>query len=134
MNHLEQVCRDRGLRFTARRRVVLEVLAASADHPCAGEIHRRVTQRHRLALGTTYRILNRLTKAGVLSRHMFDGDKARYELAGRRHHHLIDRRTGRIVEIDDDILTSLLEGVVRRLGYRLLDYRLELKGEVERSG
>jgi Fur family ferric uptake transcriptional regulator len=134
MNRLERACRERGLKFTRRRRIVLEVLEASTDHPCAGEVHRRVSRRHRLALGTTYRILNRLTEAGVLSRHLFGRDKARYEIAGRRHHHLVDRRTGRIVEIEDKALTALLEQAVDRLGYRLLDYRLELTGEVEQAG
>lgn len=134
MDRLEQACRERGLKFTKHRRVVLEVLEASTDHPCAGVIHQRVRQRHPLALGTTYRILNRLTQAGVLSRHLFGDDRARYELAGRRHHHLVDRSTGRIIEIDDTALTALLEQAVDRLGYRLVDYRLELTGEVERSG
>ncbi|MBS0222735.1 MAG: transcriptional repressor [Proteobacteria bacterium] len=133
MGRLEQTCRERGVKLTQPRRAVLEVLETSRDHPSVGEIHRRVRQRHRIALATTYRVLNRLTEAGVLTRHLFV-DKAHYELAGRRHHHLIDRSTGRIVEIDDPALTALLEQALNRLGYRLVDYHLELTGEVERSG
>jgi len=126
MTRLEQTCREKGVKLTEQCRVVLDVLETSTDHPCAAEIHRRVRQHQRIALATTYRVLSRLTEVGVLSRHMFGDDKARYELTGRRHHHLVDRSTGRIVEIDNEALTTLLEQAVDRFGYRLVDYRLEL--------
>jgi Fur family ferric uptake transcriptional regulator len=131
MQRPDQACHERGLRNTAHRRLVLEVLDAAADHPCAAEIHRRVAQHQPLSLATTYRILNRLTEAGVLRRLSFGYEKARYELASRRHHHLIDRNTGRVVEIHDDSFTALLEHAVLKLGYRLIDYRLEFTGDVE---
>jgi len=118
-------------RDSEHRRRLLEVLDAATDHPCAVEIHRRVAERRAMSLATTYRILNRLTAAGVLRRLSFGDDRARYELADRRHHHLIERATGRVVEIHDESFTAALAQAVLRLGYRLVDYRLQLIGEAE---
>jgi Fur family ferric uptake transcriptional regulator len=126
---LEALCQQRGAKLTRPCRRVLAVIAAATDHPSAQEIHRRATLGERIALGTVYRILNRLTDAGVLTRHMFGDDKARYELASRRHHHLIDRRTGQIVEIDDRTLADSVSRAAARLGYRLVDFKLEVTAE-----
>lgn len=127
MNHLEQLCRDHGLRLTEHRRIVLEVLEAATDHPSVLEIHRRAAEGHRIGIATVYRILNILSEAGAVVRRDFRDGKARYErIRAGRHDHLVDIRSGRIVEFDDVALGVLIKKVARTLGYRLVDYRLEL--------
>lgn len=128
MKRLEALCRDRGLKLTAPRRLVLSVLDEARDHPSAKEIHRRASERRRIALGTVYRILDKLVDAGVLLRHAFGGGGQRYEAPSRRHHHLVDVRTGQIVEFDDHGLTVSVERAAAKLGYRLVDFKLEVTG------
>lgn len=140
MTELEQLCRDRGLRLTGQRRVVLQVLEQANDHPCTHEIHRRAiaVDGGRIGIATVYRALNSLTAAGLLTRHVFrDGQsgsmKACYERATKAPHpHLIDVATGEIVEVDDENLAGLLEAEARRMGFRLIEYRLKLFGRAER--
>lgn len=118
-----------GLRLTEHRRIVLELLEATTDHPCARELHLRAARNHRIGIATVYRTLNRLAAVGLVTRHVFRDGKIRYERAGAEaHHHLIDMASGRIVEVDDAKLKQLAEKVARRLGYRLVDYRLTLLG------
>lgn len=127
MTPLEALCVQRGLRLTEHRRIVLEVLDASEDHPCVREIHRRAAAGHRIGIATVYRTLNSLVDVGMVKRQVFPDGKAHYERAGRpAHPHLIDLATGTIVEIDDAGLEALLAEQARRLGYRLVDYSLKL--------
>lgn len=129
MDQLEQLCRDHGLKLTIQRRIVLEVLQASADHPSAYEVQQRTEKQRRIALATVYRSLNALTDAGLVTRHIFADGKTRYERAGRdAHPHLIAVDSGEIVEVDDVNLRQLLKEEAGRLGYRLVDYRLKLYG------
>jgi Fur family ferric uptake transcriptional regulator len=129
MTPLETLCLQRGLRLTEHRRIVLEVLEASDDHPCVREIHRRAAAGHRIGIATVYRTLNSLVEVGMVRRQVFPDGKAHYERAGRPSHpHLIDLATGEITEVDDMALTHLLEEQARRLGYRLVDFRLKLFG------
>jgi Fur family ferric uptake transcriptional regulator len=129
MDMIEQLCRDHGLKLTIQRRIVLEVLEEATDHPCAHEIHRRTEKERRIGVATVYRALNSLTAAGLVTRHVFSDGKARYERVGRAPHpHLIDVDSGDIVEVDDDGLAQLVEAEARRLGFRLVDYRLKLFG------
>jgi Fur family transcriptional regulator, ferric uptake regulator len=133
MTALEALCVQRGLRLTEHRRIVLEVLEASDDHPCVREIHRRAADGHRIGIATVYRTLNTLVEAGMVRRQVFADGKAHYERAGRPSHpHLIDVATGTIVEIDDASLESLLEEEARRLGYHLVDYSLTLFARSDR--
>ena len=130
MTPLQQLCLHRGLRLTEHRRIVLEVLEAATDHPCAREIHRRAATGHRIGLATVYRTLNSLAAVGLVRRHVFRDGKARYEGAdGLPHDHLIDVATGEILEISDRELPRIAEAVAAGLGYRLVDYRLRLFGE-----
>jgi Fur family ferric uptake transcriptional regulator len=131
MTDLERLCRDRGVKLTGQRRLVLDVLDAATDHPCTHEIHRRVLGRdRRIGVATVYRTLNRLVAAGIVARHVFRDGKARYERCGRAPHpHLIDLATGEIVEVDDEGLAARLEEEAHRLGYRLVEYRLKLSGQ-----
>lgn len=130
MTDLERLCHDRGVKLTGQRRLVLDVLEAATDHPCTHEIHRRALGHdHRIGVATVYRTLNRLVAAGIVTRHVFRDGKARYERCGKAPHpHLIDLATGEIVEVDDQGLAELVEREARRLGYRLIDYRLKLLG------
>lgn len=129
MDQLEQLCRDHGLKLTIQRRIVLEVLEASADHPSAYEVQQRTEKQRRIALATVYRSLNALTDAGLVTRHIFADGKTRYERAGRdAHPHLIAVDSGEIVEVDEVNLRQLLKKEATRLGYRLVDYRLKLYG------
>ena len=134
MGQLETTLRKRGLKVTGQRRLVLSVLEEAKDHPTAQEIHRRAIKQQRISLGTVYRILNKLAEAGILSKHAFGGVEGRYEPVSGRHHHLVDAKTGRIIEVDDRRLTILLEQIADSCGYRLIDCRLELVGEPKPTG
>ena len=124
---IEALCRDRGVVLTKARRAVLALLVQASDHPCAHEIHRRVSGRNRLGIATVYRALNCLTEAGILSRHEFGDGKARYECAHRgRHPHLIDLDNGRIETVDVSGLAELLQVEAQRLGFKLVNYRLQM--------
>lgn len=131
MEGLEELCRERGLRLTEQRRVVLEVLDAATDHPCTFEIHRRASVGRRIGVATVYRALNSLATAGLVTRHVFRDGKARYERTGSAPHpHLIDVASGEIVEVDDDgSLARLIEEEAERMGFRLVEFRLKLFGE-----
>ena len=129
---LERLCRERGLKFTMPRRVVLEVLEESTDHPTATDIQRRAERQHPICSGTIYRVLNRLTEAGLVTRHLLRDGKAHYERGAREPHlHLIDLKSGAIVELAAEGLWQLLEAEALRQGYRLLDYRLKMYGTTE---
>ncbi|WP_395709837.1 Fur family transcriptional regulator [Reyranella sp.] len=135
MDRLEQLCRERGVKLTIQRRIVLEVLEAATDHPSANEIHRRARHDRPVGAATVYRALNRLAAAGLIARLVFKDGKVRYERVGRTPHpHLIDVGSGAVVEVDDDGgLVQLMEEEARRRGYRLVDYRLTMLG-VRTSG
>jgi Fur family ferric uptake transcriptional regulator len=127
---LERLCERRGLKLTEHRRIVLEILESANDHPCAREIHRRAARDHRIGLATVYRSLNSLAAAGVVVRQTFSDGKARYEgAAPAPHEHLIDVATGEVLEVAEPQVVHLLQAVARDLGYRLVDYRLQLFGE-----
>ena len=130
---LEQACRERGIRMSAQRRIIVEALEGARDHPCAQEIHAQVTISHKtISVATVYRALNGFTRAGLLVRRDFGDGKARYERAqAKRHDHLVDVRNGRVVEFHNAELRLLLRQTAARLGYRLVDYRMELFGESE---
>ncbi len=92
-------------------------------------VHQRVQEERPISLGTIHRVLNRLAAAGILTRHAFNGSTMRFEAPSHRHHHLVDVRTGRIVEIDDREFMLLIEQTVERLGYRLIDFKVEVTAE-----
>jgi Fur family ferric uptake transcriptional regulator len=126
---LEQACRERGVRLSLQRRIILEVLQTAEDHPCAADLHQRIAG-HGISVATVYRALNSLAEAGLLVRRDFGDGKARYERTqAQRHDHLIDLRSGKIIELSDCRLAPLLQAVADRLGYRLVGYRMDLFGE-----
>jgi Fur family ferric uptake transcriptional regulator len=128
LSHLETLCAQRGLRMTGQRRVIARVLSEARDHPDVEELHRRahLVDPH-ISLSTVYRTVNLLEKKGILERHAFGRGRGRYEEATRDHHdHLIDIATGRVIEFRSEEIEKLQEKIARRLGYKLVDHRLEL--------
>ena len=125
---IEQLCADRGLRITEQRRVIARVLSESEDHPDVEQLHRRAARIDaKISIATVYRTVRLFEEAGILDRHDFGDGRARYEAAPEAHHdHLIDVETGKVVEFVDPELEALQKVIAERLGYRLVDHRMEL--------
>ncbi len=130
MDRIEKLCAKKGLRMTEQRRVVARVLSAADDHPDVEELHRRAhaVDPH-ISIATVYRTVRLFDEAGIIERHDFRDGRSRYEEAPDTHHdHLIDTKTGRVVEFVDPEIEALQAAIAHRLGYRLIDHRLELYG------
>lgn len=129
-SRLEQLCEQLGMRMTDQRRVIARVLSSSHDHPDVEELHRRsVAVDPRISIATVYRTVRMFEENGILSRLDLGDGRARYEEMPESHHdHLIDTRSGKIIEFNDPELEALQEKIAARLGYRLVDHRLELFG------
>ena len=127
---IEQLCVNKGMRMTAQRRIVAQVLSAAEDHPDVEEVYRRaVALEPKISIATVYRTLRLFEDAGILERHEFGDGRARYETVPDEHHdHLIDLKTGHVIEFQDSEIEELQRRVARRLGYRIVDHRLELYG------
>ncbi|GAA4041340.1 Fur family transcriptional regulator [Parerythrobacter jejuensis] len=127
---LEQLCADKGLRITEQRRVIAKVLSDSDDHPDVELLHERASSIDpKISIATVYRTVRLFEEAGILDRHDFGDGRARYEAAPEAHHdHLIDVETGKVVEFVDPELEALQKQIAEKLGYRLVDHRMELYG------
>lgn len=127
-DRIEQLCIEKGLRMTEQRRVIARVLSSADDHPDAEEVHRRASDiDNRISLATVYRTVRLFEDAGIIERHDFRDGRSRYEEATEDHHdHLIDLKTGDIVEFYDEEIEAMKSAIARRLGYKLVDHRLEL--------
>lgn len=127
---LEQLCADRGLRITEQRRVIARVLSESEDHPDVELLHQRASAiDSKISIATVYRTVRLFEEAGILDRHDFGDGRARYEAAPEAHHdHLIDVETGDVLEFVDPELEALQKLIAEKLGYRLVDHRMELYG------
>ncbi|MEO1044288.1 MAG: Fur family transcriptional regulator [Pseudomonadota bacterium] len=127
---LEALCAERGLRITDQRKVIAKVLSDSDDHPDVEKVHERaVAIDPRISIATVYRTVRLFEEAGILDRHDFGDGRARYEAAPEAHHdHLIDVETGKVVEFVDPELEALQKQIAEKLGYRLVDHRMELYG------
>jgi len=130
VDRLEKLCAEKGLRMTEQRRIVARVLSAAHDHPDVEELHRRAHALDpHISIATVYRTVRLFEEAGILTRHDFQGGRSRYEEAPETHHdHLIDMKTGKVVEFVDEDIEALQTAIARKLGYRLVDHRLELYG------
>jgi len=127
---LEKLCIDKGMRMTEQRRVVARVLSSADDHPDVEELHRRAhaVDPH-ISIATVYRTVRLFEESGIIERHDFRDGRSRYEETPDHHHdHLIDMKTGKVVEFVDEEIEALQNTIARRLGYRLIDHRLELYG------
>ena len=125
---LEELCVERGMRMTEQRRVIARVLEGSADHPDVEELYRRSSAiDSRISISTVYRTVKLFEDAGIIERHDFRDGRSRYETVPDEHHdHLINLRTGEVMEFRSEEIEKLQEAVARRLGYKLVDHRLEL--------
>tara|TARA_B100001996_G_C18470420_1_gene519718 strand:- start:5 stop:415 length:411 start_codon:yes stop_codon:yes gene_type:complete len=129
-NKIEERCLKAGVRLTDQRRIIAKVMSESEDHPDVDELHKRVSKLDsKVSIATVYRTVKLFEEAGILAKHDFKGTKARYEETTMEHHdHLIDINTGEIIEFVNDDIEKLQKKVAEKLGYKLVDHRLELYG------
>jgi Fur family ferric uptake transcriptional regulator len=130
MDRLEKLCAEKGMRMTDQRRVIARVLSQAHDHPDVEELYRRAhaVDPH-ISIATVYRTVRLFEESGIIERHDFRDGRSRYEEAPDTHHdHLIDMKTGQVVEFVDPEIERLQQAIAERLGYKLVDHRLELYG------
>jgi Fur family transcriptional regulator, ferric uptake regulator len=127
---VEALCADKGLRITEQRRIIARILSESEDHPDVETLHARASAIDpKISIATVYRTVRLFEEAGILERHEFGDGRARYEAVSDEHHdHLIDVETGKVVEFVDEGLEALQKRIAERLGFRLVDHRMELYG------
>jgi Fur family ferric uptake transcriptional regulator len=127
-DRLERLCIEKGLKMTGQRRTIARVLSEAVDHPDVEEVYKRATKLDSgISIATVYRTVRLFEEAGILEKHDFGDGRARYEEASDAHHdHLIDLKSGRVIEFQDEEIERLQQAIASRLGYRLVDHRLEL--------
>ena len=127
---IENKCIKKGVRLTEQRKLVTKVMSESKDHPDVDELHKRVNKLDsKISIATVYRTVKLFEESGIVAKHDFKGNKARYEETTQEHHdHLIDINTGEITEFVNDDIEKLQKKVAEKLGYKLVDHRLELYG------
>ena len=133
---IEQKCLEKGVKLTDQRRIIAKVISESkeeygeSDHPDVDELYNRVTKIDaKISIATVYRTVKLFEEAGILAKHDFKGGKARYEAMVESHHdHLIDIKTGEIIEFVDEDIEELQKKVAEKYGYKLVDHKLELYG------
>ena len=128
MNSIEEKCKGKGVRLTDQRKVIAQIMSDSKDHPDVDELHKRVTSiDNKISIATVYRTVKLFEEAGILIKHDFKAGKARYEISDD-HNHLIDINSGEIIEFVDKDIEELQEKIAKKLGYNLVDHKLELYG------
>ena len=134
MNAIEEKCLKKGVRLTDQRKTIAKVISeskelyGSKDHPDVDELHKRVTTiDNKISIATVYRTVKLFEEAGILVKHDFKAGKARYEI-NDDHNHLIDINSGEIIEFVDKDIEELQEKIAKKLGYKLVDHKLELYG------
>ena len=127
---IEALCHEKGLRITEQRRVIARVISDADDHPDVEALHARASAIDSgISIATVYRTVRLFEEAGILDRHDFGDGRSRYEAAPEAHHdHLIDVETGRVIEFVDPELEALQKQIAEKLGFRLVDHRMELYG------
>jgi Fur family ferric uptake transcriptional regulator len=125
---LEEQCAQKGMRMTDQRRTIAQVIEQAVDHPDVEELYRRASAIDaRISLSTVYRTLNLFEESGLVTKHDFKDGRARFELIPDEHHdHLIDIRSGTVIEFRNEEIEAIQELIAKRLGYQLVDHRLEL--------
>ena len=128
LKDIEALCATKGMRLTEQRRVIARVLATSGDHPDVEELYRRCSAiDDRISISTVYRTVKLFEDAGIIERHDFREGRARYEQVPESHHdHLINLRDGKVIEFTSEEIEKLQTEIARKLGYKLVDHRLEL--------
>ena len=127
---IEQKCVAKGVKLTEQRKIIAKVMSEANDHPDVDELYTRVSQiDSKISIATVYRTVKLFEEAGIVAKHDFKGGKARYEELSESHHdHLIDIKTGEIIEFVDDEIEKLQKKVADKYGYELVDHKLELYG------
>ncbi len=130
MDRIEKLCVEKGMRMTEQRKVIARIISESHDHPDVEELHRRAAAVDAgISIATVYRTVRLFEESGILERHDFRDGRSRYEEMPEAHHdHLIDMKSGKVVEFVDPEIERLQHEIARRLGYKLVDHRLELYG------
>ena len=132
---IEQKCIDKGVKLTDQRKIIAKIMSESDDHPDVDELYKRVSIiDSKISIATVYRTVKLFEESGILAKHEFKGGKARYEELNESHHdHLIDVKTGEIIEFVDDEIEKLQKKVAEKYGYNLVDHKLELYGIKKKS-
>jgi Fur family ferric uptake transcriptional regulator len=130
MTDIEEKCISKGVKLTGQRKIIARVMSQAEDHPDVDELYNRVTKiDSKISIATVYRTVKLFEEAGILAKHDFKGGKARYEEISESHHdHLIDVKSGEIIEFVDDEIEKLQKKVAEKYGYDLVDHKLELYG------
>jgi len=131
MDNIEKKCKSRGVKLTEQRKIIARVMSKSRDHPDVDELYKRVSEiDSKISIATVYRTVKLFEESGILAKHDFKGGKARYEEISEGHHdHLIDINTGEIIEFVNEDIEKLQKTVADKLGYKLIDHKLELYGK-----
>ena len=132
---IEQKCISKGVKLTEQRKIIAKVMSESSDHPDVDELYNRVSNIDpKISIATVYRTVKLFEEFGILTKHEFKGGKARYEELNEGHHdHLIDLKTGEIIEFVDEKIEELQKQVAEKYGYTLVDHKLELYGVKKKS-
>ena len=129
-SNIETKCKRKGVKLTDQRKIIAKVMSESKDHPNVDELYNRVVKiDQKISIATVYRTVKLFEESGILAKHDFKGGKARYEAIIESHHdHLIDIKTGEIIEFIDEEIEKLQNKVAEKYGYKLVDHKLELYG------
>ena len=132
---IEQKCISKGVKLTEQRKIIAKVMSAANDHPDVDELYTRVSKIDpKISIATVYRTVKLFEESGIVAKHDFKGGKARYEELSESHHdHLIDVKTGEIIEFVDEEIEKLQKKVAEKYGYELVDHKLELYGVKKKS-
>ena len=128
--NIESKCKQKGVRLTDQRKLIAKVMSESENHPDVDELHKKVSKfDSKISIATVYRTVKLFEEAGIVAKHDFKGNKSRYEQTSEEHHdHLIDINSGEITEFVNEEIEKLQKQVAEKLGYKLVDHRLELYG------
>ena len=132
---IEQKCIAKGVKLTDQRKIIAKIMSDSQDHPDVDELYKRASAiDKKISIATVYRTVKLFEESGILAKHDFKGGKARYEELSESHHdHLIDVKTGEIIEFVDEEIEKLQKKVAEKYGYTLVDHKLELYGVKKKS-
>ena len=132
---IEQKCVAKGVKLTEQRKIIAKIMSEANDHPDVDELYKRVSKIDaKISIATVYRTVKLFEESGILTKHEFKGGKARYETLNESHHdHLIDIKTGEIIEFVNEEIEKLQEKVAEKYGYKLVDHKLELYGIKKKS-
>ena len=132
---IEKKCGEKGVRLTDQRKLIAKIMSESDDHPDVDELHKRINKLDsKISIATVYRTVKLFEESGILTKHEFKGGKARYEELNEGHHdHLIDIKSGEIIEFVDEEIEKLQKKVADKYGYELVDHKLELYGVKKKS-